>query len=70
MIPATFKAGDRVRNTDIGGSIGVFIRYVNPHGGLPMCEVRIGNAIHIWREYFLRESGATRNVPSLSEQSS
>jgi hypothetical protein len=70
MIPATFKAGDWVRNTDIGGTIGVFIRYVKPHGGLPMCEVRIGNVIHICREFLLREAGATRNVPSLSEQSS
>ena len=44
-----------MRNTDIGGTVGVFIRYVKPHGGLPMCEVRIGNVIHICREYLLRE---------------
>ena len=49
-----------MRNTDIGGTVGVFIRYVKPHGsGLPMCEVRIGNVIHICREYLLREVGAT-----------
>ena len=48
-----------MRNTDIGETFGVFIRYVKPHGGLPMCEVRIGNVIHICREYLLREAGAT-----------
>jgi hypothetical protein len=55
MIPTKFKAGDWVRNTDIGETLGEFTRYVKPHGGLPMCEVRIGNVIHICREYLLRE---------------
>ena len=49
-----FKAEDWVRNTDLGGTLGVFTRYVKPHGGLPMCEVRVGNVIHICREYLLR----------------
>jgi hypothetical protein len=44
-----------VRNTDLGGTLAVFTRYVKPHGGLPMCEVRVGNVIHICREYLLRE---------------
>ena len=48
-----------MRNTDIGGTVGVFIGYVKPHGALPMCEVRIDNVIHICREYLLREVGAT-----------
>jgi hypothetical protein len=55
MTPTKFKAGDWVRNTDIGGTLGVFTRYVKPHGGLPMCEVRVGNVIHICREYLLGE---------------
>jgi hypothetical protein len=58
MIPTKFKAGDWVHNTDLGGTLGVFTRYVKPHGRLPMCEVRIGNVIHICREYLLREAGA------------
>jgi hypothetical protein len=53
LIPTKFKAGDWVHNTDLEGTLGVFTRYVKPHGGLPMCEVRIGNVIHICREYLL-----------------
>ena len=67
MIPTKFKAGDWVRNTDIGGTLGVFTRYVKAHGGLPMCEVRIANVIHICREYLFTRSRGRPNVANLSE---